>query len=241
MAKIIEWPLCVLRPQQASAHLVPFSRSGGRSLGGVDTAVRTDLGFWAIEYGNVVMQMRHRAQWKTWQAIRSALSGRAGLIAVRVRSSLSAPYASGSFEPVAEVPHDDDTLFDDDTGYAQAAISIVSEDVTPMGATTIKLRIINAEGNLVGVKFSYEHALYETGPLIAVDGDIWTVPITPSVRAAIPHGADLDFDQPTCLCRMADDRGMDVDQNVVSKNSFPSVSFVEAVDYWNILAIGGTP
>lgn len=241
MANIIEWPLCVLRPQQASAHLVPFSRSGGRSLGGVDTAVRTDLGFWAIEYGNVVMQMRHRAQWKTWHAIRQALSGRAGLIAVRVRSSLSAPYLSGAFEPVLDVLHDDDTEFDDGTPYAQSAISIVSEGVTAMGATTIKLRIINAEANLVGVKFSYNHALYETGPVMAIDGNVWTVPISPSVRAAIPHGEDLEFDQPTCLCRLADDRGMDVDQNVVTKNSFPSVSFVEAVDYWNILAIGGTP
>lgn len=237
MAEIIEWPICVLRPQQASANLVPFTRTGGRSLGGVEPATRTDLGYWAIDYAGVVMQNRNRDQWQTWQAIRQHLSGRAGLIAVRVRSSLSAPYVSGAFEPVTDIEHDDDTMFDDDTPYAQGAISIVTDGVTPIGATTIKLRRINAANDLVGVRFSYNHALYETGPVISRSGNVWTVPISPSIRAEIPDGASLEFDQPTCLCRLAEDRGMDIEQNAISKNSLPSVSFVEATDYWNALAV----
>ncbi len=237
MTEIIEWPLCVLRPQRASANLVPFSRSGGRSLGGVEPVTRTDLGYWAIDYGNVVMQNRKREQWQTWQAIRQKLSGRSGLIAVRVRSSLSAPYATGAFEPVIETEHDDDTLFDDDTPYTQGAISVITEDVTPISTTTIKLKVLAASDNLVGVRFSYNHALYETGPVIDIDGDVWTVPISPSIRAEIPAGATLEFDQPTCLCHLADDRGMDVGQDAISKNAQPSVSFVEATDYWNALAV----
>ncbi|ASY56495.1 hypothetical protein [Sinorhizobium sp. CCBAU 05631] len=235
MADIITWPICVLRPQQSAANLVPFNRSGGRSLGGLEPTTRTDLGFWAIDYGNVVMQNRRREQWQTWQAIRQKLGGRTGLIAVPVRVSLSAPYASGEFEPFITVPHDDDAPFDDDSEYEQGAISIVTDGVTPLGATTIRLRIINAAANLVGVRFSYEHAFYETGPVISIDGDIWTLPISPSVRALIPAGADLEFDRPTCLCRLADDRGMDVNQDAVGKTAFPPVSFVEAVDYWNSL------
>lgn len=230
---VIEWPICVLRPQQASANLVPFSRSGGRTLGGIEPSVRTDLGFWEISYQNIVLQNRHREQWQTWNAIRQKLGGRPGLIAVRVRSSLSAPYASGRFEPVVETEHSDDALFDDDTPYTQGAISIVSDGVTAVGATSIRLRIVNADANLVGVRFSYNHALYETGPVTSIDGDVWTVPISPAVRALIPAGSDLEFDQPTCLCHLADDRGMDIDQNALTKFSLPSVSFVEAVDYWS--------
>lgn len=233
MAEIITWPLCTLTPQTASADLVPFTRSGGRTLGGVQPSTRTDLGFWSITYTNVVLQNRHRAQWQTWNAIRQKLGGRSGLIAVRVRSSLSAPYASGKFEPVIDTEHSDDAPFDDDTPYVQGAISVVTDGVTPVGATSIRLRIINADDNLVGVRFSYNHALYETGPVTSVDGDIWTLPISPSVRELIPAGADLEFDQPTCLCHLAEDRGMDIDQNAVGKFSSPSVSFVEAVDYWN--------
>lgn len=238
MADIIEWPLCVLRPQTITPSPVAFTRSGGTSLGGVEPAIRTDLGHWSIQYGNVVMQNRSREQWQTWQAIRQKLSGRAGLIAVPVRAGLSAPYASGKFEPAPEVTHDDGALFDDGAPYVQGAISVVSEGNTALGATVIKLRIINAAPNLVGVMFSFNHALYETGPVIAIDGDVWTVPISPSVREFIPAGSTLEFDRPTCLCRLADDRGMDVDRNAVAKVSMPSVSFVEATDYWNALALG---
>lgn len=233
MADIITWPLCTLTPQSASADLVPFTRSGGRTLGGVQPTTRTDLGFWSITYSGIVMQNRNRDAWRTWQAIRQKLGGRAGLIAVRVRSSLSAPYVSGKFEPVIDTEHSDDAPFDDDTPYVQGAISVVTDGVTAVGATSIRLRIINAASDLVGVRFSWNHALYETGPVTSVDGDIWTVPISPSVRELIPAGADLEFDQPTCLCHLAEDRGMDIDQNAVGKFSSPSVSFVEAVDYWN--------
>ncbi|MDX0572183.1 hypothetical protein GOD68_18310 [Sinorhizobium medicae] len=235
MAEIIQWPICVLRPQTANANLVPFSRSGGRTLGGVEPSTRTDLGYWAIDYANVVMSNKKRAQWQTWNAIAQKLGGRPGLIAVRVRSSLSAPYVSGQFEPMIDTPHSDDSLFDDGTPYTQGAISVVTDGVTPVGATSIRLRIINADANLVGVRFSYNHALYETGPVTSIGGDIWTVPISPSVRELIPAGADLEFDQPTCLCHLAEDRSMDIDQNAISKFSMPSVSFVEAVDYWSNL------
>ncbi|MBY3543677.1 hypothetical protein HFN71_28765 [Rhizobium laguerreae] len=235
MVDIIEWPFCTLTPQQVTPGLVPFTRSGGRSLGGVEPVVRTDLGYWTIDYSGVVVQNRYRNQWKVWQAIRQKLGGRSGLIAVRVPSSLSAPYVSGHFEPASEIPHDDDTPFDDDTEYLQGAISVVSVGVTPLAATTIKLRIINAEADLVGVRFSYNHALYETGPVIEIDGDTWTVPISPSVRELIPDGADLNFDRPTCLCHLAEDRGMDISQDAITKNTRPNVSFVEATDYWNSL------
>jgi hypothetical protein len=232
MADIIEWPFCILTPQAVSANVVPFTRSGGYTLGGIEPSTRTDLGYWAVDYGNVVMRNNRREQWKVWQALRQKLGGKSGLVAVHVQSGLSAPYISGRYEAAGETLHDDDTPFDDDTPYVQNAISVVSDGVTAVGATQIKLRIINAAHDLVGVRFSYDHALYETGPAISIDGDIWTVPIWPSVRALIPHNADLEFDHPTCLCHLADDRGMDVMQDGITKHSLPSVSFVEATDYW---------
>lgn len=235
---IIVWPRCVLRAQSVAANLVPFSRSGGTTLGGVTPSVRTDLGFWSIDYGNIVLQNRSRAQWQTWQAIRQKLGGRSGLIAVPVRSGLSAPYASGSFEAMPKLPHSDGRPFSDGSRYVQGAVAVRSVGVTAIGAASIKLQPLNAADNLVGVRFSYGHALYETGPAISTDGGIWEVPISPTVRELIPDGAELNFDQPTCLCHLADDRGMDVTQEAVSRASYPSVKFVEATDYWNALALG---
>lgn len=215
-----------------SANVVPFSRSGGRTLGGIEPSTRTDLGFWEINYGNVVLNNHRRAQWQTWQAIRQKLGGRAGLIAVPVRASLSAPYVSGAFEHMPETTHSDGAHFGDGTPYTQGAISVVSHGVTAVGATQIRLRVINSAADLVGVRFSYLHALYETGPVRDIDEDIWTVPIWPSVRELIPAGAELEFDRPTCLCHLAEDRGMDLPQDAITKFSLPSVAFQEATDYW---------
>lgn len=229
---IIEWPLCVLRPQQMSANLVPFTRSGGPTLGGITTSVRTDLGWWSIDYTNVILMNRHRDQWMTWQAIRQKLGGRSGLVAVRVKAGLSAPYVSGSFEPKIKTTHSDGSTFSDGSKYVQGAIAVKTVGFTAIGATTIRLRIIKAAQNLVGVRFSYNHALYETGPLIGIDGDIWEVPISPTVREVIPDGADLNFDDPTCLCHLTDDSGMDMTQESIARTSYPSVSFQEATDFW---------
>jgi hypothetical protein len=238
MADIIEWPFCLLTPRQVQATVVPFTRSGGRSLGGVEPVTRTDLGYWAIDYASIAIQNRYRDQWKAWHAIRQKLGGRSGLVAVRVPSALSAPYASSRFEQLVDLPHSDGTLFDDNTPYEQSAISVVTDGNTPIGSTMIRLRIIKASPDLVGVRFSFNHALYETGPALEVDGDVWTVSISPSVRELIPSGVDLEFDRPTCLCHIAEDRGMDVQQDNIGKNANPSLSFIEAIDYWNQLALG---
>lgn len=232
------WPHCVLRPQMTAANLVPFTRSGGTTLGGITPSVRTDLGWWSIDYVNVILQNRYREQWQTWQAIRQKLGGRSGLIAVPVRSGLSAPYASGSFEEMPETTHSDGSTFSDGSHYVQGAISVKTVGATAIGATTIRMRIINAAPSLVGVRFSYNHALYETGPVISIDDDVWELPISPTVRELIPADADLEFDRPTCLCHLADDRGMDVTQEAVARTSYPSVRFIEATDYWNRLTLG---
>lgn len=235
---VIVWPHCVLPAQQSSANLVPFSRSGGTTLGGVTPSYRTDLGFWSIEYTNIVVRNRNRDQWQTWSAIRQQLGGRAGLIAVPVKSSLLAPYPSGRFEPALVTQHSDGSIFSDGGEYVQGAISVKTVGVTSIGSTTIRLRIVNADANLVGVRFSYGHALYETGPAISVDDEIWELPVSPTIRAVIPADADLEFDMPTCLCHLTDDRGMDISQEAISRNSYPSVRFTEATDYWNRSALG---
>lgn len=240
MSVIPVWPHDLLIPAEVRPNLVPFTRTGGRSLGGTKPAVRTDLGYWSIDY--VGLLLHSRAQLRTWEAIKDILSGSSGRIVIPVWSHQTAPRigATGSYEASPEVPHDDDTEFSDDTEYEQGDIAVVAEAAAPIGVTQIKLRILQGEDDLSGVLFSYNHALYRTGQVLEVDGDIWTVRISPSVMAEIPAGATLEFDLPTCLCNLADDRGMDNGANVEG-NERVSVSFVQDTNYWNILAVGGEP
>jgi len=232
---ILVWPYKLLKPSECRAHPNPFTRSGGRTLGGLKPSTRTDLGPWRIDLTGVAIHTVQ--QRRAWDAIDTYLGGTSGHVAVPAWAMDSAPYASGGEEALVEVPHNDETTFSDGAEYQQNAISVVSQGVTALGATVMSMRIINGAEDLSGVRFSYRHALYKTGEVLSIDGDVWTVRITPTVRETIPAGADLEFDRPTCLCNLAEDTGM---QRAINADRFEqiNVSFVEDTDYWYKLAKG---
>lgn len=232
---ILLWPEALLSPLECRARLVPFSRSGGRTIGGTKPSTRTDLGHWRIDLNGI--PLRGSEMLRTWDALSAYLGGTSGRVAVPAWAMDSAPYASGIEEPRDELAHADDSLFSDETGYLQNAISVVSVGVTAIGATVMSMRLVNGASDLSGVRFSVDHALYQTGQVVAIEDDIWTVRITPSVRALIPAGSDLEFDRPTCVCNLAEDDGM---QRSINADRFEreSVSFVEDTHYWSQLAAG---
>lgn len=232
---VIVWPEKLLSPLECRAYLVPFTRSGGRTLGGVKPSTRTDLGHWRIDILGIPMHGQGKR--RTWDAISAYLGGSSGRIAVPAWAMDSAPYASGKEEPLIEVPHSDGSTFSDGSEYQQNAISVVSVGVTAIGATVMSMRLINGVADLSGVRFSYNHALYQTGQVVSVEDDIWTVRITPSVRELIPAGADLEFDRPTCVCNLVDDDGMQRSMNA-DRFERASVSFIEDTDYWWRVAEG---
>lgn len=235
MADIIFWPRDLLIPKECRPNLVPFTRSGGRSIGGIMPTVRTDLGYWTIDLNGILLNTS--AKMRTFEAIKSGLSGVSGRLAVPVYASRRAPYLNGEFEPLGSVPFSDDSAFDDDSEFSQGAISILSVGATPIGATSIRLRLINASGDLPGVFFSFNHALYNTGRILEQDGEVYSVSISPSIRELIPDGSDLEFDRPTCLCNLASDTAMSSGENVEGYD-LVSVSFVEDTHFWNQLALG---
>jgi len=232
---VIVWPEKLLSPLECRAYLVPFTRSGGRTLGGVKPSTRTDLGYWRVDIIGVPLHGQDKR--RTWDAISAYLGGASGRIAVPAWAMDSAPYASGKEEPLIEVPHSDGSTFSDGSAYQQNSISVVSVGVTAIGATVMSMRLINGAADLSGVRFSYNHALYQTGQVVSVEDDIWTVRITPSVRELIPAGADLEFDRPTCVCNLMDDAGMQRSMNA-DRFERASVSFVEDTWFWNQRALG---
>lgn len=235
MAEILVWPHKLLKPSANPADVVPFTRSGGRTLGGTKPAYRTDLGHWRVDLQNVALVTT--AQKRTWDAISTYLSGSSGRIAVPIWAIDTAPYASGLPEGTIEVPHSDGSTFSDGTRYAQSPIAIVSSGVTAIGATVMSMRIINGAQDLSGLRFSYNHVAYKTGQVLSISGDVWTVRITPSVAQLIPDGADLEFHRPTCVCNLATDNAMRRGMNADGVE-FISVSFLEDTRYLSDLAAG---
>lgn len=234
MIEIIHWPARLLKPATAMASPVAFSRSGGRSLGGIERTTRSDKGFWRVTLDAVaVYSPGHR---RAWNAIRTSLNGKAGLVVVPAWSFDSAPYASGQRERPLLTTHDDGTTFDDGSEYWQGSVDIEMASYAPLSSTVVTLKLINA-ASAAGIRFSYQHALYETGPILSEAAEnTFQVPVFPAIRQAIPAGSKLEADMPTVLCHLADDRAMDVSLNNTEIDT-ASVEFVEAVDFWNDLAL----
>lgn len=235
MVDISHWPADLLTPREVAANPVPFSRTGGRTINGLERTIRTDRGFWIIALNGIILHSRE--QRRAWNAFRTGIGGRSGLAVIPVWSWDTAPYASGAIEPDIFLPHSDGTSFSDGTLHRQGSISVRCAEAVGIGATKIMLESLNSEDDLSGVRFSFNHALYETGPAVSVEGNVWEVEIFPAVRAPIATAADLEFNLPTCLVHLQEDRGMDVSMNP-SAISEHSVTFVEAVDYWSDLAAG---
>jgi hypothetical protein len=230
----IVWPGDVLRPSQIMANPVPFTRSGGRSLGGIERSTRTDRGYWSIAYKGVPLGTPARR--RMWNAIRISLDGCSGIAAVPAWSYDSAPWLAGTTLGRRLVPHSDGSIFSDGSEYTQPAIVVEMAVAAAIGDTSVTLRVVANITELSGVRFSYNHALYETGVPTAVVGALWTVPIVPAIRAAIPISAALEFDRPTCLVHLATDRAMDVSLSG-GNNDKPDVAFIEAVDFWADVAL----
>lgn len=234
MADIIHWPSKLLKPQSSPFDVRPFTRTGGRSLGGLTRSTKSDRGWWVGSYNNILFRRGNFDQQRTWNALRVALDGSSGLVAVPVCST--ALWAGMDIDkfPVHELPHDDDTFFDDDTGYAQGNVRLEMASFAPIGSPIVTLRLWDLD-RVDGVRFSYQHAMYETGRVLArPTSNTFQVEVFPAVRAPIPADALLEAERPTVLCHLASDSEMDRDPG----GAYPSVGFVEAVDYWNDLARG---
>jgi hypothetical protein len=227
------WPHRLLVPGAIEANVVPFSRSGGTTLGGLQRVTRSDRGWWSIAYKGLALT--NAAQRRVFNALGTHCSGMAGLLAVPVWSQDAAEWPVGSVNGQFLTPHSDGAPFGDGSLYAQPAIVVETVNAVSIGATSLTLRIVSGISELAGVRFSYQHGLYKTGFPTAVDGADWTVPVTPAVRAPIPAGATLEFGLPTCLVRLASDREMDASFTAGFFDRV-DVAFVEAADYWNDLA-----
>lgn len=219
----------LLCPEQAQINPVPFSRGGGPTLGGLDRSTRTDVGYWSIFFKGIALHST--ALRRLWNATRIELGGKAGLLDVPAWSPDVNPWPAGSVDGHYLTTHSDDTPHSDSTLYGQPAITVELVSALAIGATSARMRILGGIDDLSGTRFSYQGALYEVG-LASLSGEVWSARIFPSVRAAIPAGASLEFSRPTCLVHLASDREMDV---TLSAGRFDrvDVAFVEAVDIWN--------
>lgn len=234
MTDILVWPHTVLKPARIDPQKVPFSRSGGRTLTGVERSTKTDYGYWRCGFRGLTLDTP--AKRRQFGAISVHCGGMGGLLAIPFWSYDTAEWPAGTVDGRIRTTHSDGSHHSDGSGYSQPAILVEMAAAAEIGDTEVTLRAVWNIEELAGIRFSYNHALYETGFPTLVDGDEWTVPIFPAIRAAIPADAELEVAMPTCLVTLATDREMDAALQASGIDQF-DIDFVEAVDYWTDLAL----
>lgn len=194
----IAWPECVLVPGRISVDVYAPSVSPGRSFSGFEQLIQPDAGHWRITLFDI--RISSKAHALQWREIESALNGRSGVILVPVyEGKLSA------------------------TPIAATAVGDLE-----IGLTTIAIEQTDGADIRAGMQFSKDGRLYR---IISIDEDEGGIPqarIWPPLREALEDGDELDFNTPSCRCRLERDDSMDLNLELL-RYARPSVTFVEDV------------
>lgn len=224
------WPRRKLCGPVRSIDPVFRNTSGG---GGRGPVVASDAGVWKASLGPIpVLQRQGYDGIALWQAISALLEGRAGEIAMPVETRGRRPLPAGVSDDVidaeAQTGHDDDSLFDDGTGYVDGGIEVELAADAALRATTLFLAKGDCGTLAPGMDFSIGVRLYRIRTVVEQTAASATVTINFPLREAAAAGMFCDFALPVCLMRLASDQEMDlaIERN---KRALPTVNLVEAV------------
>lgn len=222
----ILFPIHILRPQNVAFDLDSRSLAGPASVNGQTQVVSGSAGIWKATLGSIIVKSRNAVL--AHRAIAALLEGRLGSILIplcRGYGPSSGAVLSADEEALfAEVPHSDDALFDDDTGYVGSLTNVVAAANAVAGTTTLVVTVNYAADTIQpGQHFSLDERLYRIRTFDATTG---TMTIRPPLREAVTAGEVLNFDDPVCRMRLANDDGLDLEL-ALRKFGTPTIQFVE--------------
>jgi hypothetical protein len=213
-------------------RLIGVSRTPGRTLSGVMPAGRTDGGgLWSHGF-QVILKTPDNV--RAWDSLAEYLAEGATPIVLPVWNRKFAPFplddAGQPIESYGSIPHDDDTLFSDGSGYSQNVIVASVGVAAALRATTIFLDM-TFSGELRGSElFTILHPtigprMYRVISVSAIDGTRNTVRIDPPLREDVAAGTEVDFDRPRFVAQLNGTMPLALELEMIGR---PSVSFIES-------------
>lgn len=225
----IIWPCSRLVPRNISVDSASRTMAGPASVSGFTQVVASDAGLWKATYEEIpVRDTQGVGLVQLWRAIAVQAEGRLNPLLICVHDIERKPYPAGTSDADLEgqVPHADDALFDDDTGYVSSVIDVSLSANAAVRATTLVVTK-SLSGDLEpGHRFSIGERLYQIRSVTNQDAASATIKIWPPLREAWSTGARLEFDRPVLRVRLASDKEMDLPLEL-GRWSFPSVNFIE--------------
>jgi hypothetical protein len=227
----ILWPIDALPPRMPQCDIAPRSLAGPASVSGKSQVVSSDAGIWIASFAEIPVHADETLdRILCWRAIANLLEGRLNPILVPIVPRRSQPNqaVAAEFGLFDQVPHDDDTFFDDDTGYVGGANDVRLAGSVAVRAVTANVTI-NYGGTLQpGHDFSIGERGYRLRTVVYTSATTATITFRPPLRDAASLGDRLEFDEPVCRMKLAEDGGMNLPLDY-GYWAFPTVQFVEDV------------
>lgn len=221
----IRWPEKLLPPQDVSFDIAARSLAAPPSIAGVSQVVSSDAGIWKATFANVRVVGQDAVL--TFRVIATLLEGRMGSILVPLCRGHQ-PVIRDPANLYEEVPHDDDTFFDDDSGYVGSTTSVRFASAAAVRAVSATVTIDYGGTLQPGQHFSVGERLYRLRSVSFATDTQASITFRPPLREAVATGQRLEFDEPVCRMRLASDPEMDLDLRL-RRFGQPTVSFVEDV------------
>lgn len=199
------------------------ARGGAAVAYGPEQIVSSDAGRWVATLASNFVYAPERK--RTWMALQVLLQGGLSSVIMPVCPWGGWPFPDGVTELPGSVLHDDDTPHDDDAGYEDGIIDVVTSSAAARRTTTIALTKRVCGDIAPGHEFSMLNRLYRVAEVVTQSVDAAEVRVWPPLREAIEAGATAEFDRPTCMMRLAADNAMDIAR--APGVSTADVSFVE--------------
>jgi hypothetical protein len=221
MANPIVWPLDALPCRSLSAVKLFANTKGNPSISGLTQVVASHAGRWKIVAGGFPIVTKDRI--KLWRAIEGMAQGQLGQFIFPLNELDRVPIQAAA----VALPHSDGTYFSDGKGYTQNNYSATASGDAVAYATSITIKHYTQAPPEPGQKFSAGVRLYAITQILSSTATTVTVGIWPPLRDVIADGDDLNFDGPRCLCRLASDNEMAVEELDMGLWGTGNISFIE--------------
>lgn len=225
---ILVWPIDILTPRHIGFEPFPRSLAAPRSISGIGQVVASDAGVWTATYAEVpIHKDKDHDRITLWWAISNMLEGMLNPIIVPMTRRYQ-PYQDEIEELGVDipVPHSDGAFFSDGSGYVSAGNSILL--TSSVSARAVSMNVLVEYGGPIqpGQHFSIDNRLYRVRTAVYTTPNTVALTFRPPLRTSAIEGAVLDFDNPVCQMKLADDGAMQLPLEY-GRWSFPTVNFIE--------------
>lgn len=224
MVDVIQFPSVLKISDRSDPLLVQNTRSGGMGIDGTEQVLSPLSGRWEWR---VAIPIRTEDQARQLRVLKSKMKGRFNYVRMATcdQYRITLKDVGGTY-PEPGIPHSDDTLFSDDTGYQNGVTSPIMSDA-PAGSTQITIRASDLNGKMAeGVYFSIAEWLYLVEEF-EVDGSNYIVTIQPPLREAATTSSEANFSG-VALWSFVSDMTGDIDLQI-GRFGVAALNFVEPV------------